>query len=308
MQTRRKTAKQPSAQTPTPSRFALQKCPAEIWGRICSMACVDNGFTGRSLSEVSRYIKDVSIPYKYQCIAVDCKRIRRLTAVLKKLPPNSRLVRHLFVWSSETWGDGRFFETDKNQLLIIVAPTLLSLDVSFDYVCIALTFPLPSLVDLTVHGNMSMTKLTKRTLACYPSLRRLHWAASSGCPPGAGFLALVQKTAPHVTHLRISLSTQRWMSHQPVIRELELFYGILKPVGVARTRLSSIQKLLFRPRFTDSRWRQFADAADHQFVLLNPRMAPQVDTQAEIAQKSWLAARAGTIDCWNPDDNELYLW
>ena len=273
------------------------------------MACVDNGFTGRSLSEVSRYVKDVSIPYKYQCIAVDRKRIRRLTAVLKKLPPNSRLVRHLFVWSSGTCGEeGRFFETDKNRLLIIVAPTLLSLDVSFDYVSIALTFPLPSLVDLTVHGNMSMTKPTKCTLACYPSLRRLHWAASSGCPPGAGFLALVQKTAPHVTHLRISLSTQRWTPYQPVIRELELFYGILKRVGVARTKLSSIQKLLFRPRFADSRWRQFADAADHQFVLLNPKMVPQVDTQAEIAQKSWLATRAGTIDCWNPDDNELYLW
>jgi WD40 repeat protein len=49
----------------------MDRCPAEIWQRIFLLACTDGGRTGRSLSLVSKYIRDVSKRYKLQSICID---------------------------------------------------------------------------------------------------------------------------------------------------------------------------------------------------------------------------------------------
>src|ERR1700733_10889852 len=126
--------------TPTPAqstRSAIKNCPTEIWGRIFSLACVDDGFTGRSLSRVSRYIKEASKPYKYQCLAVKDHQLRPLALVFKKLPADKRRVRCLFLsqagWESRYWGRAEFFITDKNRLLKMIAPTLEKLEIGCFY-------------------------------------------------------------------------------------------------------------------------------------------------------------------------------
>ncbi|KIM83561.1 hypothetical protein PILCRDRAFT_6983 [Piloderma croceum F 1598] len=48
----------------------MEPIPSEILALIFSYACTDDGYTGRSLSLVSRYISDVSKPYKLQSVAV----------------------------------------------------------------------------------------------------------------------------------------------------------------------------------------------------------------------------------------------
>jgi hypothetical protein len=48
----------------------MESIPPEILALIFSYACTDDGYTGRSLSLVSRYISDVSKPYKLQSVAV----------------------------------------------------------------------------------------------------------------------------------------------------------------------------------------------------------------------------------------------
>jgi hypothetical protein len=48
----------------------MESIPPEILSLIFSYACTDDGYTGRSLSLVSRYISDVSKPYKLQSVAV----------------------------------------------------------------------------------------------------------------------------------------------------------------------------------------------------------------------------------------------
>ena len=181
-----------SSGRPPATRSALERFPLEMWGTIFSLACVDNGYTGRSLSEVSTYINEASKSYKYQCIAVDHEQLRHLTAVLKKLAPNARCVRHLFISSIEHEG---FFQADKNRLLITVAPTLRSLEIYFHHTSLALNFPLPSLVDFTLHGDMHMNKITPQTFACYPSLQRLHWVSAPRYHPrGFLILPLIQRT------------------------------------------------------------------------------------------------------------------
>ena len=49
----------------------MDRYPTEIWQRIFFLACTDGGRTGRSLSLVSKYIRDVSKPYKLQSMAIN---------------------------------------------------------------------------------------------------------------------------------------------------------------------------------------------------------------------------------------------
>ena len=99
--------------------------------------------TGRSLSEVSRYINEASKPYKYQCIAVDDKQLCRLTVVLRKLTPDARRVKHLFISSIKRDRGARFFQTDKNRLLITVASTITRNLLSPGVSCAQVSFTLP---------------------------------------------------------------------------------------------------------------------------------------------------------------------
>ncbi|KDQ63975.1 hypothetical protein JAAARDRAFT_214404, partial [Jaapia argillacea MUCL 33604] len=75
-------------------------CPQEIWQHIFALACLDDGTTGRSLSLVSRYIRLVSHPLRYQSIAVH--GLRQLISLASILDANMTTlqpfrVRHLFV-------------------------------------------------------------------------------------------------------------------------------------------------------------------------------------------------------------------
>ncbi|KAI0062658.1 hypothetical protein BV25DRAFT_593406 [Artomyces pyxidatus] len=48
----------------------MDRCPPEIHSLIFALACSDDGFTGRSLSSVSRYIRQASAPYHWQSLVV----------------------------------------------------------------------------------------------------------------------------------------------------------------------------------------------------------------------------------------------
>ncbi|KDQ62356.1 hypothetical protein JAAARDRAFT_170677 [Jaapia argillacea MUCL 33604] len=86
---------------------ALEDCPREIWEHIFSLACVDGGFTARSLSLVSIYIEDVSQTTRYQCVAIrGLVQLQNFASVLKKSPPSNRHVRHLFISGCPLRGNG----------------------------------------------------------------------------------------------------------------------------------------------------------------------------------------------------------
>lgn len=48
----------------------MDRCPPEICSQIFTLACTDGGYTGRSLSAVSKYIHETSKPHKYKSIAL----------------------------------------------------------------------------------------------------------------------------------------------------------------------------------------------------------------------------------------------
>ncbi|TFK69291.1 hypothetical protein BDN72DRAFT_618337 [Pluteus cervinus] len=72
--------------------------PAEVWSRIFELSCTDNGYTGQSMSLVSRSFCRCSAPYKLQSISLQgIKFICRFLAFLHTLPPSQRRVKYLCI-------------------------------------------------------------------------------------------------------------------------------------------------------------------------------------------------------------------
>ncbi|KAL0953616.1 hypothetical protein HGRIS_004823 [Hohenbuehelia grisea] len=76
----------------------VRRLPPEIWSMICASACLDTGVTGRSLSQVSRFIRQVSAPYKYQSVSIlNVYELAAFADLIEDTPASFRRVKHLFV-------------------------------------------------------------------------------------------------------------------------------------------------------------------------------------------------------------------
>jgi hypothetical protein len=76
----------------------LNVVPVEIWHHIFSLACTDDGSTGRSLSLVSTYFRDISAPFKYRSIAIThWSQIIAFSQLFCKLPAYQKKTVFLFV-------------------------------------------------------------------------------------------------------------------------------------------------------------------------------------------------------------------
>ncbi|KAK7060901.1 hypothetical protein VNI00_000634 [Paramarasmius palmivorus] len=72
--------------------------PCEIWLQIFRLACVDDGTTGRSLSLVCRFFREVSKEVKLQSLAIfGVEEMIQFSEILETLPEQDRKVRHLFM-------------------------------------------------------------------------------------------------------------------------------------------------------------------------------------------------------------------
>ena len=286
---RKRTGPKPPASAHSPARA----CPAEIWGCICSLACVDDGSTGRSLSRVSKYINEASKPYKYQCLSVKSHQLRPLTTVLRKLPPESRRVIHLFL-SSKEWDSGHirpaeFFQTDKNRLLIVVAPTLKSLEICCHFHRLYLPFVMPALIDLTMHGYPNDEPLSA-TVTCYPALRRLNYVWSMRTYlDGPNIISFLKVAAPNLSALRLSM-----------------FYTA---ASLALVGTLPLEKVLFQfyPRAPRTQTPlQNKAGRDVRFILLKTPLTFRSNSFMAVAVKNrWTEVCAGHADHWNPAEDEI---
>ncbi|TFK63250.1 hypothetical protein BDN72DRAFT_776124, partial [Pluteus cervinus] len=76
----------------------LTALPVEIWSKIFQLSCTDEGYTGHSLSQVSRSFNLISAPYKFQSVSLrHVKFLLRFHQVLKDKPPHLRQVRYLCI-------------------------------------------------------------------------------------------------------------------------------------------------------------------------------------------------------------------
>jgi hypothetical protein len=302
---------------PPMSKSTVGSCPTEIWAAICALACTDDGTTGRALSLVSKYMNEASKPFKYQCISVKERQLRPLVAAVEKLPPAARRFRNLFVSASERH-QGEYFHADKRRLLLLVAPTLVTLQVVShldDF--IVLPFSLPALLDLTIDcGRYSNTmRDLLATLeshpVCYPSLQRLHLA---GFLPqlgdDAGITDAIVRMAPGLTHLRLSLSGFNMTSK---FAYSNILYGLghpqLRPSPTTSTMLPHAVRFIFlqqRLRYAGMSSNILKTMvsevkADKRVVLLRDVANPSFDE----SQALWAEWCAGGRDWWDPAEEEV---
>ncbi|KAJ7504161.1 hypothetical protein B0H11DRAFT_1961344 [Mycena galericulata] len=81
----------------------LDLIPPELCAHIFGFACCDTGFTGRSLSLVSKYIRETSKPARLQSIALfGRKQILAFAELLNQTPAHLRTTRYLFVNGQES--------------------------------------------------------------------------------------------------------------------------------------------------------------------------------------------------------------
>ncbi|KIP10196.1 hypothetical protein PHLGIDRAFT_101534 [Phlebiopsis gigantea 11061_1 CR5-6] len=221
----------------------MDRCPPEIHARIFAYACTDDGTTGCSLARVSRYIREVSLPYQWQCIALaGFKRVVQLAREIEK----SRIRRpvfHIFLCDRHSPPPNCYPHTeDRTAYELELLPALsiilgyvsesletLSLfsDACFYDGAIAvrhvLSFPYPHLKELTIRACCTPRQLAGfrpgDSLPCEtPNLERLHLAL-----PYHGFSSdnlqathnLIQSISSEVSHLRFTM-LDKWGSRRVV--------------------------------------------------------------------------------------------
>ncbi|TFK68724.1 hypothetical protein BDN72DRAFT_841397 [Pluteus cervinus] len=178
--------------------------PAELWADIFQLSCTDDGYTGRSLSSVSKLFRTLSAPFKYQSIAFDTSLQRMenfplLLEALLNVPPPFRRIRYLYIGCGplDDFADSvliefertvsRIFELSADTLQILsifIAPTLIVLPAHH----VPFFLPeiqMPALEELTwifegTEFPLSPAKLPG--LIQFPALRRLCISANSTLP------------------------------------------------------------------------------------------------------------------------------
>ena len=179
--------------------------PAELHSHICSLACTDDGYTAQSLSLLSRYFFQISLPFRYQSICVTkVPQIQSLSTRLQATPSHLRRIHHLFI--SDDGCDLQALVNSFMTILTLAAPTLETLTLittssltSASLIARIFRACFPHLHELTVFGHYPFPS----TPSHFPSLERLHLLGNRN-PHGLLSLGGLESVMPNLTHLRVS--------------------------------------------------------------------------------------------------------
>ncbi|EDR14075.1 uncharacterized protein LACBIDRAFT_305493 [Laccaria bicolor S238N-H82] len=222
----------------------MEKCPIEICHQIFRAACVDGGKTGIALSQVSRYVNQMSREVKYHSVTViGLDQIMMFAKVLKDLPPKYRVVRHLFLSSmpQKTSPDDDITPTLNQEIgqvgaekhyegvcdafsliLELSAPTLFSfyLVSRIPRTVNMLPVSLPMLMELTIHGPFPAVSKAELREHTYPSLQRLTFVGFSDHP--LDLFEDIAFQAPNLTHLSFFPSQPSRHLHEDLCSALNI--------------------------------------------------------------------------------------
>ncbi|KAJ3554177.1 hypothetical protein NP233_g12478 [Leucocoprinus birnbaumii] len=170
------------------------------------LACTDDGYTARSLSLVSRYFSQISLPFQYQSVCVSKPpQIHSLANKLRNIPSHLCRIRHLFI-SDDGCGGDRDLASSIIAVLTLAAPTLETLTLvatspqtSTSLIARLFRIRFPRLYELTVSGHYPFPS----TPSCFPSLERLHLCGNRN-PHGLLSLGGLETVMPRLAHLRVS--------------------------------------------------------------------------------------------------------
>ncbi|KAL4266872.1 F-box domain-containing protein [Pleurotus pulmonarius] len=268
----------------------MDNCPSEIWDKIFSFACRDDGFTGRSLALVSKYMRDVSSPTRYQSLKVegldqmlDCAR------VLESTPAANRRVRYLFLSTAHPDEEPKPSEQNTLDLIKYEAQIHQAMVQLLSLMLPAMT--LPALSELTLYGPFPDDETNQLIFAPYPSLRRLHLANIPYYPSDQR----IPSIAPSLTHLRVSARESDFLDFiRRLARVIDLQDHIDNTDGIIdgnqQLKLpDTLQRILFEPSLEQPSFGGGWFMSSYQYLL----------TMKEIWQVARIDDRLVVIDTRN---------
>ncbi|KIM92125.1 hypothetical protein PILCRDRAFT_112743 [Piloderma croceum F 1598] len=308
----------------------LERCPPELARHIFQLACTDTGYTGRSLSLVSRYIHATSKPVKLRCICVrGLRQMEAFATILENTAPEFRRVRdlcitdhrkRLFAVEGEiiteevvkempimVTEDAKVKVTDLEdvrsdalrRIISMVAPSIVTLSIYFAVCARAhckIPFPLPRLVELTTLLNFKTIDLAVFTLESfrpYPSLRRWNTNGLNVYPDY--LFGHITRVAPALTHLRLANIVE---CSEGLERALDPHYkGWEERVMLPLT----ITKVIIQPStLWDLEFSRIIFAKQKGRIVLENYSDNTIYGRegAEEAEKQWLDRIHGGRGCW----------
>lgn len=190
----------------------MDRLPVELWLNILPLACTDGGYTGGSLSLVSRYVRDMARHLRYQSVSlIGHKHVQAFAGLVASKSPMN--IRHLFLSvevpsSNDVPLSGPNYAKLMQNLTIsfltilrAAAPTLLTLFVHTTPIIIVNTFGIhfPLLEDLSLNTLTSTGSSSSRKRDDFPSLRRLQLRGHVT----HSVWEEVLRMSPAVTHVRL---------------------------------------------------------------------------------------------------------
>ncbi|THH26800.1 hypothetical protein EUX98_g7381 [Antrodiella citrinella] len=257
----------------------MDRLPVELLLDIFSYACTDGGYTGCSLSSVSKRIRTTSEHVRYQSLAVyGARHIRTLSFRLTSSGPDSglRKVHHLLLSDrsleaaaepapySDREGTGAELVSNITFILTAIAPHLETL------LLILTTLRKPTALSLSVLSFLSDLPFVPLIPTNLPFLRelavasplfpmsfplsnkalrleRLHIATHTELPATLG--ASLRKVAPNLTHFRVS-SLRGRTDGGGLLDMLKLFItGSASPSG-SKHIPPNLQRVIITPKPT----------------------------------------------------------
>lgn len=197
------------------SPLTMEHLPVEICTLIFSYACMDNGYTGRSLSLVSKYVHEASKSAKFQSLSVvGYEQLEGLADRLEATPLALRNVKYIFISAHprHTASDPKALapEYARRELAYAAVKRILAVightvEILHAFFIFYRPFPLlpvslPVLHELSLHGPLEGPGDVDWWRAIqFPSLRHLHLTPSYS----PVFLQKIVRLAPALKDLRI---------------------------------------------------------------------------------------------------------
>ena len=185
----------------------MDRCPPEILYKIFALACTDGGYTGSSLSLVSRHIHATSFPVRYHTVSL--WGFPRMCMFQKTLAPMSSYppaVHHLFISDGHVPVSGTEVLEEAASIISTLAPTLITLAGSLrpgiTGVNSTSVIPhLPLLQDLSLCFTGPYSTSPDLSL---PNLRRLHKWDTLYEQRNLADVNVITRVAPQLTEIRLS--------------------------------------------------------------------------------------------------------
>jgi hypothetical protein len=161
----------------------LQRLPPEVCESIFAMACLDGGYTGRSLSRTSRYVRDTSATVRY--ISLKLRGWTKLESALHIMQVTVERYRSTYLFISLVRDEDIHLLV---ALLALVNTTLRALTLVFDWESLPTRPGTPSLPPLSVLENLSVvlpcglfpvSRALRTFFSPMPALHSLHMSAAT---------------------------------------------------------------------------------------------------------------------------------